>query len=72
MDRKQEYLEYWKKWIGNHQADKKALDAYVGNPIEVDIDICSACGEHTGFTEDGSECCGASPIDTDPDIDMER
>ncbi len=34
-----------------------------------DIDICSSCGEHTGFeeTEDGwlSECCGATAYDTD-------
>jgi hypothetical protein len=41
-----------------------------------DIDICSACGEHTGFeeTDDGclSECCGAPAYDTDPDVDMDR
>jgi len=37
-----------------------------------DIDICSDCGEHCEFDEYGSDCCGASPIDTDPDIDMER
>lgn len=44
---------------------------------EPDIDICSSCGEHAGFEEDEdgscvSECCGAGPIDTDPDWDMER
>jgi hypothetical protein len=52
-----------------------------------DIDICSACGEHTEFycCEEGSKnlecdcdgivlsnCCGAGSYDTDPDIDMER
>lgn len=37
-----------------------------------DIDICSQCGEHTEFSEEGSDCCGAKAIDTDPDIDMER
>lgn len=46
-------------------------------PCEPDIDICSACGEHAGFerTDDGdcvSECCGAGPICTDVDWDMER
>ncbi len=40
--------------------------------IQPDIDICSSCGEHTEFTEDGSDCCGAAPYDTDPDTDMER
>jgi len=44
----------------------------------MDCDICSQCGEHAGFEEDEetgeclSECCGAAPVDTDPDIDMER
>ncbi len=37
-----------------------------------DIDICSACGEHAEFDDNGSNCCGARPYDTDPDIDMER
>ena len=38
-----------------------------------DIDLCRECGEHTSFDEEGlSECCGAKPYDTDPDIDMER
>lgn len=40
------------------------------------IDICKECGEHAEFedTDDGcvSTCCGASPYDTDPDVDMER
>lgn len=35
-----------------------------------DIDICSDCGEHTAFDEDGlSECCGAGEINTDPDLE---
>jgi hypothetical protein len=38
-----------------------------------DIDICSTCGEHTEFDdENGSECCGSGPYNTDPDLDMER
>jgi hypothetical protein len=38
-----------------------------------DIDICSSCGEHTEFDEEGkSDCCGAAPYDTDPDTDMDR
>ena len=36
-------------------------------------DICQDCKEHTEFDEDGlSECCGATPYNMDPDIDMER
>jgi len=31
-----------------------------------EIDICSECGEHAEFDENGSNCCGASPIDPDP------
>ena len=43
----------------------------------MDCDICSECGEHADWeeVEDGevvSNCCGAGPINTDPDIDMER
>lgn len=42
-------------------------------PYTPDIDICSECGEHAEFSEEeGSNCCGASPYDTDPDYDMER
>lgn len=41
-----------------------------------DIDICAECGEHSEFeeTDDGwtSSCCGATAVDPDPDIDMER
>ena len=37
-----------------------------------DCDICAECGEHADFDEQGSTCCGARPIDTDPDVDMER
>ena len=37
-----------------------------------DIDICSECGEHAEFDENGSNCCGAGAYDTDPDTDMER
>lgn len=38
-----------------------------------DIDICTSCGEHAEFNEEGkSECCGSAPQDTDPDLDMER
>lgn len=39
---------------------------------DLDVDICQSCGEHSGFTEEGSDCCGASPYDTDVDLDMER
>lgn len=40
---------------------------------EPDIDICSECGEHAGFTEDeGSDCCGAAEYDTDCDLNEER
>jgi hypothetical protein len=41
---------------------------------KTDIDICSDCGEHCDFDEETGEsnCCGAHPIDTDPDLDMER
>jgi hypothetical protein len=43
---------------------------------QTDFDICSECGEHAEFeeTDDGcvSNCCGAKPYDTDPDINMER
>lgn len=45
--------------------------------------ICAECKDHCGFEpevdKDGeetgqyySECCGASPYDMDPDVDMER
>ena len=34
-----------------------------------DIDICSECGEHAEFNEDGSECCGARPVNTDIELD---
>lgn len=37
-----------------------------------DMDICSECGEHADFDENGSNCCGAKPYDTDSDWDMER
>ena len=37
-----------------------------------DCDICKDCGEHTEFDENGSECCGAGPMNTDPDVDLER
>jgi hypothetical protein len=37
-----------------------------------DIDICRDCGEHAEFDENGSNCCGAGPYDSDPDTDMER
>lgn len=42
-----------------------------------DYDICSSCGEHAEFGEDEDEsyvsnCCGASVVNSDPDIDMER
>lgn len=37
-----------------------------------DIDICSECGEHAQWDEWGSNCCGAKPYNTDPDLDMER
>lgn len=44
-----------------------------------DLDICSDCGDHTTFKicgdcgeELGSECCGAGPVCTDRDWDMER
>lgn len=37
--------------------------------IQPDIDICSECGEHAEFNEDGSECCGAKPINTDPELE---
>lgn len=45
----------------------------IGTPYEPDCDICSACGEHAGFTEEyGSDCCNAHPYDTDvPDRDWE-
>jgi len=33
---------------------------------EVDCDLCTECGEHTGFCESCgmSECCGAGAYDT--------
>ena len=42
-----------------------------------DIEICDNCREHCEFeeNEDGeytSNCCGAGPINIDPDTDMER
>lgn len=37
-----------------------------------DIPICSECGEHAEFDENGSTCCGAGSPNPDPDIDMER
>lgn len=41
-----------------------------------DCDVCSSCNDHCEFedTEDGyfSNCCGAKPYDSDPDVDMER
>lgn len=39
-----------------------------------DCDVCSCCKEHAEFdVETGeSNCCGAPPYDTDPDLDMER
>lgn len=44
--------------------------------VDVDIDICAECGEHADWeeTDDGcvSSCCGAGPIETDPDLDLER
>lgn len=32
---------------------------------EPECDICPSCGEHAGFDEDGSECCGAKPYSVD-------
>jgi hypothetical protein len=43
-----------------------------------DIDLCSECLEHCGWEEDEesgellSNCCDAPPLNTDPDVDMER
>lgn len=37
-----------------------------------DIPICSECGEHAEFDENGSTCCGAGSPNPDPDMDMER
>jgi hypothetical protein len=37
-------------------------------------DICTECGEHAEFDKGTGEsnCCGAGPYDSDPDIDTER
>lgn len=42
--------------------DDREDDHECNGDADVDCDICSACGEHSGFcTECGiSECCGAS------------
>lgn len=60
------------------QADE-VLDKYeiLKEFSQPDIDLCSECGEHCEFeeTKDGnyeSNCCGAGPVNTDPDLDMER
>lgn len=41
-----------------------------------DCDICSSCGEHTGFEETDvgcvSDCCGAKPYDTDYENEYDR
>lgn len=41
-----------------------------------ELDICSSCGEHCEFEHYDvgfrSNCCGTGPINTDPDLDMER
>lgn len=34
-----------------------------------EIDICADCGEHAEFGDEGSECCGAGAINTDPDLE---
>lgn len=41
---------------------------------DLDCNLCRSCGEHSSFCEDcgESECCGSSPVDMDPDLDMER
>lgn len=38
-------------------------------PSQPDIDICSDCGEHASFDEEGvSECCGCAPYSTDYEV----
>lgn len=53
-------------------ANKNKLVPKAAAPQEPECDLCSACGEHADFDEEGSNCCGARPYDTDPDIDRER
>lgn len=38
-----------------------------------EIDICPECKEHAEFDEESGEsnCCGAKPYNTDPEIDVE-
>lgn len=62
------YQELIQKMISKYPQYKMTY----GPGKQPEIDICSECGEHTEFNEEGSECCGANPIDPDPDIDMER
>jgi hypothetical protein len=40
---------------------------------EPDCDLCSGCGDHTGFCEECglSECCGAGSYDTDYTIERD-
>lgn len=35
------------------------------NAYSPECDICPACGEHAGFDEHGSECCGVKPYNVD-------
>lgn len=53
------------------------FDTDKNNKYVPEYDICSSCGEHAEFgnEEDDSfvsNCCGASPYNSDPDVDMER
>lgn len=49
---------------------RELLEPVFGTATKIeqpDIDLCSACGEHSEFDEHGCVMCGGAPVPTDVD-----